>query len=108
MQLSQGRPDRGIFFQGQLIKPMISILPRRYTSVSFPGFCLFKPWERGWLHICSVTYTHNVMIQTVHITYYYYYYYYYFYLMIKSLFNTHEKELCTVLHLKGIKTKFVP
>jgi len=27
---------------------------------------------------------------------------------IKSLFNTHKKELCTVLHLKGIKTKFVP
>ena len=24
-----------------------------------------------------------------------------------SLFNTHKKELCTVLHLKGIKTKFV-
>ena len=29
-------------------------------------------------------------------------------IIIKSLFNTHKKELCTVLHLKGIKTKFVP
>ena len=26
----------------------------------------------------------------------------------KSLFNAHKKELCTVLHLKRIKTKFVP
>ena len=29
-------------------------------------------------------------------------------IIIKSLFNTHKKELCTVPHLKGIKTKFVP
>ena len=26
----------------------------------------------------------------------------------KSLFNTHKKDLCTVVHLKRIKTKFVP
>ena len=26
----------------------------------------------------------------------------------KSLFNTHKKDLCTMLHLKRIKTKFVP
>ena len=25
----------------------------------------------------------------------------------KSLFNTHKKDLCTALHLKTIKTKFV-
>ena len=28
-------------------------------------------------------------------------------IITKSLFNTHKKELCTVLPLKGIKTKFV-
>ena len=27
---------------------------------------------------------------------------------IKSLFNTHKKDLCRVLHLKRVKTKFVP
>ena len=26
----------------------------------------------------------------------------------KSLFSTHKKDLCTVVHLKRIKTKFVP
>ena len=26
----------------------------------------------------------------------------------KSLFNTHKKDLCTVVHLKREKTKFVP
>ena len=25
-----------------------------------------------------------------------------------SIFNTHKKDLCAVLHLKRIKTKFVP
>ena len=26
----------------------------------------------------------------------------------KSLFNTHKKDVCTAVHLKRIKTKFVP
>ena len=50
MQLSPGQIEEfcswGSDLRTKLMKPIISRL------------CLFKSWERSWLQICSVTYTH--------------------------------------------------
>ena len=68
MQLSQGQIEEFLFRGVRLPHPADE------ANISIhQGSVFFKPWEswkRGWLHSCSVTYTHNVMIQTVHITFY--------------------------------------
>ena len=38
--------------------PGVSDLRTKLMKPIIPRFCLFKSWERRWLQICSVTYTH--------------------------------------------------
>ena len=63
MQLSQGWIEE-FLFRG------VRLAHQANEANNFQVLSAFKPWERSWLQICSVTYTHNVMIQTEHITFY--------------------------------------